>query len=122
MKTQIAGRLAEDQACDYLIQKGLQFVTRNYQCKGGEIDLIMRDKQELVFTEVRYRTHREFGNSLESVTYQKQKKIIKTAQFYLTQHRLMEKIACRFDVIALSNINPTDIVWIKNAFQVDYTQ
>ena len=74
----------------------------------------MRQGDELVFVEVRLRSHRQFANAAESVTPAKQRKIIKTAQLYLQQHQLTDKINCRFDVIAFGD--NTDPEWIKDAF------
>ena len=76
-----AGFVAEKQACDYLMSQGLKWVESNYRCQLGEIDLIMRDKEYLVFVEVRARASRDFGGALESVGYRKQQKILKTIKF-----------------------------------------
>lgn len=108
------GQQTETKACAFLQKKGLLFVARNYRCQLGEIDLIMQDKETLVFVEVRYRHTAHFGDALDSVHAQKQKKIILTAQFYLQQHHLLEKQACRFDVLAYSG--STDVIWIPDAF------
>lgn len=112
------GALAETSAETFLLQQGLVKRAKNYRCKLGEIDLIMQHntahETTLVFIEVRLRSHTGFANAAESVTYRKQQKIIKTAQYYLQQHGLTDKANCRFDVIAFSdNGNPE---WIKNAF------
>jgi putative endonuclease len=109
---QQTGSAAENQACAYLKQQGLDLITRNFRCKVGEIDLIMQDKNELVFIEVRCRNNSFFGNGFDSITDAKQNKLIKTANFYLQQKKLTET-ACRFDAVAISANN---IEWIKNAF------
>jgi len=114
------GELAEARAETFLVQQGLVKRAKNYRCKLGEIDLIMQHdiahETTLVFVEVRLRTHAGFANAAESVTYRKQQKIIKTAQYYLQQYGLTDKANCRFDVIAFSdNGNPE---WIKDAFSV----
>ncbi len=108
------GAQAEAYALAFLEGQGLVKLTQNYRCKLGEIDLIMQDKDQLVFVEVRLRTHRAFANAAESVTIRKQQKIIKTALYYLQQHRLTESAHCRFDVIAFSDTGAPD--WIKDAF------
>jgi putative endonuclease len=109
-----AGTLAEARAETFLLQQGLVKRAKNYRCKLGEIDLIMQHNTTLVFIEVRLRSHTGFANAAESVTYRKQQKIIKTAQYYLQQYGLTDKANCRFDVIAFSdNGNPE---WIKDAF------
>lgn len=108
------GSQAEQRAAAFLQQQGLVMRAKNYRCKTGEIDLIMQQGETLVFIEVRLRSHRQFANAAESVTFAKQRKIIKTAQFYLQQHQLTDKINCRFDVIAFGEDTVPE--WIKNAF------
>ncbi len=109
----ITGENAETFAEQYLVQQGLQPVTRNYRCKQGEIDLIMQDKGTLVFIEVRYRKSDRYGSAAESVTSRKQSRIIAACNHYLINH----KINCpmRLDVVAISGDNA--INWIPNAFQ-----
>jgi putative endonuclease len=109
------GLAAEDAACQYLVKQGLTWVESNYRCKLGEIDLIMRDKEYWVFVEVRARTSRAYGSALETVTYSKQQKILKTASLYLTAHQLQEKARVRFDVISIEG-TPPELTWISNAF------
>lgn len=108
----LRGESAEDQAHTFLINKGLQPVCRNYRCKQGELDLIMRDQQSLVIVEVRYRKSNVYGSALESVTASKQAKIIAATQHYLSTVRADSPL--RFDVVAISGNG--DINWIKNAF------
>ncbi len=94
--------------------QGLQPVTRNYRCRGGEIDLIMRQGETLVFVEVRYRADTRHGGAAGSVTRSKQRKIVLAAQHYFKQHAINEaNQACRFDVIAFECDQPD---WIQNAF------
>ncbi len=116
-KRHLIGQAAEDIACHYLQQQGLKLIDRNFQCKLGEIDLIMDDKKVLVFVEVRTRSNKNFVSALESVDFRKQEKIKKTASFYLLQKKLTNKVPCRFDVIAVqSHSDSTQFQWIKNAF------
>ncbi|TLY47562.1 MAG: YraN family protein [Gammaproteobacteria bacterium] len=120
------GTHIEDLVCVYLQQQKLKLITRNFTCRLGEIDLIMRDQFTLVFIEVRYRKYPFFGSSLESVNRFKQNKIIKTAEFYLSSKQLNEKIACRFDVVGvkpttpilrnISKLDSAQVEWVKNAF------
>jgi putative endonuclease len=109
---QQTGAAAEQQACDYLQQQGLRLITRNFRCRLGEIDLIMRDKNSLVFVEVRCRKNNFFGGGLDSITTIKQTKLSRAASFYL-QHNGLTEAPCRFDAIAITANN---IEWIKNAF------
>lgn len=116
-QTQIIGKAAEDFACKFLLKQGLRLITRNFYCRSGEIDLIMQDKEHLVFIEVRYRNSNIFGSAVESITYNKQQKLLKAANYYLSQNKLIEKVACRFDVVAITSLqSEKNTEWIKNAF------
>lgn len=112
------GRLAEDSACQYLAKNGLKLITRNYKCRRGEIDLVMRHNDSIVFIEVRYRHNNHFGSGAESVINKKQKKIILTALHYLQSHKEAAGLSCRFDVIAVQpGPDKNHIQWIQDAFQ-----
>lgn len=105
----------ESLARRYLEQKGLQFLKQNFQAKCGEIDLIMRDKQQLVFVEVKYRQSNQYGHALEMITPSKQRKIIKTATLWLMKNGLSPHTAdYRFDAIGIEN-SGQKIDWVKNA-------
>jgi putative endonuclease len=108
----LRGKSAEEQAHEFLVGKGLKPVCRNYRCKQGELDLVMRDQQALVIIEVRYRKSDVYGSALESVTLSKQARIIAATQHYLST--LRADCPLRFDVVAISGNG--DINWIKNAF------
>lgn len=111
------GQKYENQACHYLQGQGLTLKARNINFRCGEIDLIMLDEQQLVFVEVRYRQHQEFGGALASVDLRKQQKIIRAAQLYLQKHYGNRPPSCRFDVIAMQgDDHENPIQWIKNAF------
>ena len=109
------GKLAESLAEKYLIKQGLRLREKNYRCRYGEIDLICDDKDSIVFIEVRYRKNACFGSAKESVNLHKQRKTIITAKHYLISYPDKN---CRFDVIALSELNIKKIEWIKNAFDI----
>lgn len=108
----IQGEKSEDQAYDFLISQGLQPVCRNYRCKLGELDLIMKDQKSLVIIEVRYRKSDRFGSALESITRAKQSRIIAATHCYLSSKN--KDIPLRFDVIAISGNGKLE--WIQNAF------
>ena len=108
---QIVGDGAEDSALAYLLRQGLQLRTRNFRCKGGEIDLIMSERDTLVFIEVRKRSSMRYGGAAGSVTPAKQARLIRAAHLYLTRFRAMPP--CRFDVVAFE---AEQMSWIKNAF------
>lgn len=115
------GAQAEAQAEAFLQQQGLITRAKNYRCKLGEIDLIMLHKSArgicFVFVEVRLRTNKRFAPAIETVDFRKQKKIVRTATRFLQEHKLFDKVACRFDVIALDQTGTAPpIQWIQNAF------
>jgi putative endonuclease len=114
------GHQVEQHACRYLESNGLRLIDKNFNCKSGEIDLIMQDGETLVFVEVRYRAKSKYGDSLDSVTRSKQNKIIRTAKYYLQQNDLYDKVPCRFDVIAVDEQINNQVTWIKDAFWVKY--
>ena len=93
------GSEAENLATHYLQQQHLALVTRNYRCRYGEIDLIMRDQSVLVFIEVKMRTHHSFGGAIQSITKLKQQKLLLTANHYLTTLKTIPP--CRFDVVLI---------------------
>lgn len=107
----LRGAVAEQTAADYLIQQGLVVVERNFRCRLGEIDLIMRDGNTLVFIEVRQRASQQFGGAIASIDSRKQQKLIATAQLYLT--RLSKTPLCRFDAVLLQG---ETLRWIRDAF------
>ena len=115
---QILGQEGERIAEIYLRRKGYRVVERNYRCPVGELDLILLDRRVVVFVEVKTRSDDRFGAPLESVGPRKQKKMIKTALFFLTRHRLHNRDA-RFDVVGISYQGGEPMVeHIQNAFEV----
>ena len=112
------GEQAETAACAYLQRHGLQLVERNYRCAHGEIDLIMREQQTLVFVEERYRTGTNFGGAAASVDARKQAKLTAAALHYLQRHPGARRQPCRFDVMALTaGVSEEAIEWIRSAFE-----
>lgn len=109
--SRVIGACHENQALTFLKRHGLQLITRNYACRLGEIDLIMRDGNCLVFVEVRYRQHRLYGGSSASVTSQKQQRLIRAAQLFLQLHPQYAELPCRFDLIAIDQ----SIEWLQNS-------
>ena len=112
--TRATGAWYERKAADYLKQQGLFVLRYNYRCKFGEIDLIVRDGQYLVFVEVKYRDSSRSGYSLDAVNFAKQKTICKVARYFLTVEYHCTDIPCRFDVVG---IDGDKIHWVKNAFE-----
>jgi putative endonuclease len=119
MGTQLKrGQWAEELAYTYLCEHGLQLVKRNYRCKVGEIDLIMLERDILVFIEVRYRQSQRYGGSVESIDQRKQQRILTTATHYLQAHRWAQNHPCRFDVVLISGaMSYPQLRWIADAFR-----
>jgi len=110
------GDYAEDLALNFFIKQGFVLEERNFNCKLGEIDLIMRDDDYLVFIEVRYRVSKSYGGALESITPTKQAKIRRTAEVYLLSTKINDS-PCRFDILCLTgNLQQPNYEWIENAF------
>ena len=115
------GQQSEAQALRYLRRRGLRLLERNYRCRQGEIDLIMRDGDVVVFIEVRYRGSRQFGGAAASVTHAKQQRIITAAQHCLAVNPSMAERACRFDVVAIEPAadGASRIEWLRDAFRAE---
>ena len=108
------GTLYEEKAARCLQAAGYEILERNYRCRAGEIDLIAKDHDFLVFVEVKYRRNGSSGVSLEAVTPAKQRVISRVAQFYLTVKYNSVDVPCRFDVVG---IDGDRLQWKKNAFE-----
>lgn len=106
---QRSGDEGEERALAHLQAAGLRLVQRSFLCKGGEIDLIMRDQTHLVFVEVRRRAHDRFGGAVASVTPTKQRRMVHAAQVYL--QKIRSQPACRFDLVAIEG---EELIWLKN--------
>ena len=111
------GGFYEALAGDFLSRQGLKKIRYNYRARFGEIDLIAEDGEVLVFVEVRYRQDAGHGSPAATVDFRKQRKIIRTAQYFLQKYGLTNRMPCRFDVIGITGKpGATEIQWIKNAF------
>lgn len=107
------GDAGESLALEYLQQQGLTLAYRNYRCKMGEIDLILKQRNVWIFVEVRLRKSTLYGSAVETVTATKQRKIRNTAQHFMLNKGLSENTPVRFDVVG---IDGSDIQWITGAF------
>jgi putative endonuclease len=111
------GKYGEDLACDELERRGYNVVTRRYRTSHGELDIVCRDGEYLVFVEVKARQSGSFGDPEEAVTLQKQQRLVWMATDYLARHRL-EDVPCRFDVVGVNTAtDPPTIVVIDDAFR-----
>lgn len=92
------GKLGEDIAVEYLMNLGYEIVDRNFSANQGEIDIIAREKDELVFIEVKSRTNYSYGKPIEAVDKRKQKHLLSTIKYYLYLNKLESEII-RIDII-----------------------
>ena len=112
-KRKIGGE-KEKLAGDFFKGMGCEILEQNFYTRFGEIDLILKEGETLVFAEVKYRKNEKRGNPLEAVDVKKQRKISKAALYYLAKNRISPENPCRFDVVAVLG---EEIVHIKNAFE-----
>lgn len=117
-RRQVRGRQGEQAAEEFLRAQGYTILARNYRVALGEIDLIMQDRQTLVFVEVRTHSGATFGDPLASVNVRKQRQIAKAALMYLIRNGLMEQEA-RFDVVGIRwEDEQARLTHIKSAFEL----
>ena len=114
--TRQQGQASEHLACQHLQRQGLRLITQNWQCRQGELDLVMLDGDTVVFVEVRARRHSAWGGALESIDARKRGKLVIAAELFLQQHSRWTRHPCRFDVVAISTDGAARLDWIKNAF------
>lgn len=113
------GAEAETLASRYLIAQGLQLLARNVRSRGGEIDLVMRHGNTVVFVEVRYRSHARFGSAIESIDARKQRRLAECATYHLQRNPAWAGFPARFDVVAIQpRGGANQLEWIQDAFQV----
>lgn len=106
------GAQAETLAAAYLERQGLKVLARNFHCRHGEIDLVARDADTLVFVEVRLRSNAQFGDAATSITRSKQAKLVAAGAYYLALHGAQDP--CRFDAILLDRLDARRIVWLRD--------
>jgi putative endonuclease len=109
-----AGARAEALAADFLERRGLAIIERNWRRRCGELDLIARDGDTLVFVEVRLRRGADFGGAAASITARKRARVVNAANLYLTH--LPRTPPCRFDAILLDALDPARIEWLRDIF------
>lgn len=128
----LLGQWAEQTALLFLQSQQYQYVNKNYHSRFGEIDLIVKRDNELVFVEVKARSAGSYAEACEVISYSQQRKIIKTAQLFLQRYPNYYNFDCRFDVICFDfpqklakTVQPDfsklqyDQQWIKHAFTLD---
>ena len=123
-KRRATGARFESHALAFLRRERLELVARNVNCRGGELDLVMRERDgTLVFVEVRARARPEFGGAAASVGWRKQQRVLRAARYFLATWRAADASgeartppACRFDVIAFESGR---LVWLRDAFHAE---
>ncbi len=105
------GNKGEKKAVKFLRKKGYQILSTNFQCRLGEIDIIAKENDVIVFVEVKLRENFSFGTANEAISPQKISKLILTAKYWIAQEGV--EVPCRFDVISINN---NEIEQIENAF------
>jgi putative endonuclease len=110
-----AGAQAEALAATFLAGQGLAIIERNWRRRCGELDLIAREGDTLVFVEVRLRTRGDFGGAAASITAAKRARMIAAAGLYLA--RVGRTPPCRFDAVLLDALDPPRINWLRNIIE-----
>jgi putative endonuclease len=112
----LVGSQQEAKAENFLIVNGYDICEKNFFCRTGEIDIIAKDQEYLVFVEVKFRSSLEKGAPEDAITHHKMHQIIETARYYMYKNRIPEDTPCRFDVVVILN---EEIRLIKDAFMVN---
>ncbi len=113
------GRAAEDHALQQLSTQGLRLVARNFRCRLGEIDLVMRDGDTLVFVEVRARSSARFGSAVETVGPAKRRRLQASAALFIAWHPALQHQALRFDLFAIdgaAGAAAPRTAWVRGIF------
>jgi len=111
------GAEAENRALRYLQGRGLVLIARNWRCKVGELDLVMRDGDTVAVVEVRGRGREDFGSAAESVNTRKQRKIVRATRLFLARRPDLVEQPLRFDVAAVDGAGAVD--WLTAAFEAE---
>jgi putative endonuclease len=118
--SKLRGARIEALARDFLQRHGLEPIAANANYRGGELDLVMRDGDMLVFIEVRYRRSSGFGGGAGSVDANKRRKLVHAASQFLAAHREYSRAPCRFDVMdASGEPEAPTFDWLRDAFRAD---
>ncbi len=111
------GADSEDRALQFLQAQGLHLIVRNWRCRAGELDLVMRHGDTVVVAEVRGRGRSDYGAAAETVDPRKQRKIVRATRLFLAQRGELAEQPLRFDVVALDGNGA--IEWLRAAFEVE---
>lgn len=115
-----SGHAAERLARSRLERRGLDWITSNYRCRFGELDLVMSEASTLVIVEVRYRRHTELMNPCESLTADKLRRVALATRHFLQRHPRWRHVPVRFDVVGIHGpLYEAGMNWIRGAFTID---
>jgi putative endonuclease len=109
------GRDAEERAVAQLRARGYTILERNFRCRRGELDVVARDRDQLVFVEVRSRADGRRGTALEAVSAAKQRQVARVAEAWLAAHPGAADRGCRFDVVGVTG---SELVVVRDAFRL----
>lgn len=110
------GSRAEDRALEFLRERGLTLLARNWRCKAGELDLVMQDGDTLAVIEVRSRGRDDYGSALESVDARKQARLVRATKLWLARQPQFAEQPLRFDIVTLDG---GELDWQREAFDAD---
>lgn len=111
------GQAAEALVDQHARQRGWRCITRNFNTRGGELDLVYTCADELIVVEVRYRARSDYGSAAATVQYRKQRRIISATRYFLLRNPRYAEYAVRFDVVGVDADDKLD--WIENAFYAE---
>jgi putative endonuclease len=114
------GAAAEAAACAHLEAAGLHRLAHNVNYRFGELDLVMREGDTVVFVEVRYRRDERFGGAAGSVDFRKRRRLVLAARAWLASQRRLADAPCRFDVVTVQGGEAAfECEWIRGAFTLE---
>ena len=111
------GAFEENLALDFMRAQGLELIARNVRCRGGELDLVMRDGDTVVVAEVRKRSREDYGGAEGSIDTRKRRRIVQATRYWLAQTPRYSDWPIRFDVCALNEANR--VSWLRAAFDAE---
>ena len=115
----VFGKSGEDLACRELERRGYAIIARRYRRQGGELDIIARDGETLVFVEVKSRRDHAFGHGADAVNWMKRRRMVRVALDYMARGRLTN-CACRFDVVSIHFDDGRPVIEVfRNAFGIE---
>ncbi len=118
MLRRILGQRGERHAENHLKRQGLRPLARNWHCRHGELDLVMADRDWVVFVEVRLRAATRFADGIDSIDQAKRRRLVRAAAHFLARHADLAERPCRFDVVAIDGPDQR-LTWTRHAFELE---